>query len=255
MTVQIPLHLIERLAGASRVTVLSGPGLASECGISSPEGARVNNFANYALMELATPQAFLRNPRLVWEWYAYRRAQAERATPGASHYALVDIEQHVAEFTLITQTVDSLHWRAGSRDLVELHGSICRVRCFECGAPAESWDDENEAPPPCTQCGGWLRPDVVLYGEGLSSSLLQRAYRAAERAEVFISIGCTATAQPAARLPLMARKAGAYLIEINPEETALAVLADERLAYPPVELLPILVQRLWGDQIAREEGA
>jgi NAD-dependent deacetylase len=206
-------------------------------------------------MELATPQAFLRNPRLVWQWYAYRRELAERATPGASHYALVDFEQQVPEFTLITQTVDSLHWRAGSRELIELHGSICRVRCFECGATAESWDDENELPPPCAHCGGWLRPDVVLYGEGVSSTLVANAYRAAERAEVFLSIGCTATAQPAAQLPLLARRAGAYLIEINPEETALAVLADVHLATSPAEVLPILVEQLWGGLQLQEEGA
>jgi NAD-dependent deacetylase len=251
----IPAHILERLATAQRITVLSGPGLATECGLPTPEGARVGQFAKYALMELATPQAFLRNPRLVWQWYAYRRELAEQANPGSSHYALVDFEQNIPEFMLITQTVDSLHWRAGSRALIELHGSICRVRCFECGSAVESWDDENEVPPPCPHCGGWLRPDVVLYGEGMPSGLVAKAYHAAEQAEVFISIGCTATAQPAVRLPLLARRAGAFLLEINPEETALSVLADEHLAVAPASILPLLVEQLWGGLQSQEEGA
>jgi NAD-dependent deacetylase len=244
MSVVFSTELSSRLARARQVTVLTGAGVSAESGIPTFRNAQTGLWAQYDPTELATPQAFLRTPKLVWEWYDYRRKMVEAATPNAGHYALVDMEQHFADFLLITQNIDNLHWRAGSRDLLELHGNISRVRCFECAVQAPGWDDDGEIPPRCGHCGGMLRPDVVWFGEGLSSQGLRAAYQAAERAEVFFSVGTSAMVQPAAALPLIARRAGAYLVEINPEETSLALMADEWLCGPAGEILPMLVQHL-----------
>ncbi len=254
MSFTLDPELVERLRRAERVAVLTGSGVASESGVPTPREFQTGVWSGFDATELATPQAFLRNPRVVWEWYAYRRQTIEDLQPGPSHYALVDLEQYYADFVLITQCVDGLHWRAGSRDLLELHGNISRVRCFECGVPALSWDEDGELPPPCAHCGGLLRPDVVLLGEGLPSHELRLAYRAAEQAQVFFSVGASARVQPAAALPLIAKRAGAFVIEINPEETALSVMADYWLPCRAGEVLPKLVNQLWAGLSAREEG-
>lgn len=248
-------EVVARLQSATRVAVLTGAGVSAESGVPTFRDAQTGLWARYDPTELATPQAFLRHPRLVWDWYAYRRKIVEAAEPNAGHYALVDLEQHYPSFTLITQNVDGLHWRAGSRDLLELHGNISRVRCFECAAYAPGWDDEGELPPRCARCGGLLRPDVVWFGEGLPEQELRQAYRAAERAQVFLSIGTSAMVQPAASLPLIARRAGAYLIEINMEETALSVMADCWLQGKSGDILPELARWVIGDRRSREEGA
>lgn len=151
MSLTLPDDVIRRLVQARRVVALTGGGVAAESGIPSFREAHTGHWAQYDVSELATPQAFVRNPRLVWEWYAYRRALAERAQPGASHYALVDLEQYYPEFTLITQSIDGLHWRAGSRDLIELNGSLRRCRCYESGHLAFAWDDDGEIPPRCAR--------------------------------------------------------------------------------------------------------
>lgn len=235
---------LARLREAQRVVALTGLGLAQESGVPSVRESLGGPWAGFDLSELATPQGFMRNPRLVWEWYAWRRQAVEACVPGPSHYALVDLEQYYTDFTVITQNVDGLHWRAGSRNLVEIHGNIMRTRCFECGAYELAWDEEGELPPTCLSCGGLLRPAVVWLGEGLPSDELRRAYRVAEQAEVFLSIGTSASVQPAAALPLIARRAGAFVIEINPAETALAVIADSWLQDQGGVVLPALVQEL-----------
>jgi NAD-dependent deacetylase len=255
MVMDISDELVERLRAAEHVAVLTGAGVSAESGVPTFREAQIGLWARYDPTELATPQAFLRNPRLVWDWYAYRRQIVEAAQPNDAHYALVDLEQHYADFTLITQNIDSLHWRAGSRDLLELHGNISRVRCFECAAYAPGWDEEGELPPRCARCGGLLRPDVVWFGEGLPDQALRLAYEAAQRSQVFLSVGTSAVVQPAASLPLIARRAGAYLIEINVEETSLSVFADCWLQDKAGAVLPALVRRVIGDIQSREEGA
>ncbi|MCG8349375.1 MAG: NAD-dependent deacylase [Chloroflexales bacterium] len=248
-------ELVERLRAAEHVAVLTGAGVSAESGVPTFRDAQTGLWANYDPAELATPQAFLRNPRLVWDWYAYRRQTVEAAQPNEAHYALVDLEQHYSDFTLITQNIDSLHWRAGSRDLLELHGNISRVRCFECATYAPGWDEEGELPPRCARCGGLLRPDVVWFGEGLPDQALRLAYEAAQRSQVFLSVGTSAIVQPAASLPLIARRSGAYLIEINVEETSLSVFADCWLQDQAGTVLPELVRRVIRDIQSREEGA
>jgi NAD-dependent deacetylase len=255
MSFDINPEVVQRLRTASHVAVLTGSGVASECGVPSAKDSLTGPWAEYDRSELATQQGFLRNPRLVWEWYAHRRAVIDQLEPGASHYALVDLEQYFQDFLLITQSVDGLHWRAGSRDLLELHGNIARTRCFECGGYAQGWDEDGSIPPVCAHCGGMLRPDVVWLGEGIPSHGLRRAYEAAERAQVFLSIGASARVQPASSLPMIAKRAGAFVVEINPEETALALMADCWMPYKAEAILPVLVKELLGDTLmAREEG-
>jgi NAD-dependent deacetylase len=256
MAYEINDDVLTRLRDASSVAVITGTGVAAECGVPTFSQCHTGKWAEYAPTDLATAQAFLRTPRLVWDWYAYRREQIERTEPGASHYALVDLEQYYYDFTLITQSIDGLHWRAGSRTLIELHGNIGRVRCFECGAYTLSWDDEIERPPLCVRCGGLLRPDVIWLGEGLSSHELRRAYHAAERSQVLLSVGTSAEIRPAASLPLIAKRAGAFVIEINPVETALAVMADLWIACKASDVLPQIAELLNGNghHNAHEEG-
>lgn len=252
MTGFIPGEVVERLRAASRVAVLTGAGISAESGIPTFRDAQTGLWSQYHPSELATPQAFLRNPRLVWNWYAYRRKMAEAAQPNPAHYALVDLEQHYPTFTLITQNVDGLHWRAGSRDLLELHGNISRVRCFDCATFVDRWSDDEDGPPACAHCGGYLRPDVIWFGEGLPSRELGMAYRAAEHSDVFLCIGTSAVVQPAASLPLIALRGGSYVIEINTEDTSLSDMAHYSLQGKAGDILPELVQLVSGAD--REEA-
>jgi NAD-dependent deacetylase len=254
MMFEIDHEIVERLSTATKIAVLTGSGVAAESGVQTFRQAQTGKWAQFDRSELATAQAFLRTPRLVWEWYAHRREQIEATEPGPTHYALVDLEQSYDIFTLITQSIDGLHWRAGSRELIELHGNIARTRCFDCGSYANVWDAEGEIPPICVRCGGMLRPDVVWLGEGLPATQLRDAYRAAERAQVFLSVGTSAEVRPAASLPLIAKRAGAFVIEINPQETALSVIADRWLQCRAADVLPTLVEKLAAHLKAREEG-
>ncbi len=254
MPFEINDEIVERLRTARSVAVLTGTGVAIESGVPTFRQCQTGEWASYTPTELATAQAFLRHPRRVWRWYDYRRKCIESREPGESHYALVDLEQYYFDFTLIAQSIDGLHWRAGSRELIELHGNLNRVRCFDCGDYAAGWDEEGEIPPHCGHCGGWLRPDVVWLGEGIPAHLLRLSYTAAERANVFLSIGTSADVPPAASLPLIAKRAGAFVIEINPNETALAVMADVWLQCKASEMLPLLVQHLTDNLSEREEG-
>jgi NAD-dependent deacetylase len=255
MACDINPEIITRLVDARSVVVLTGAGVATESGVPTFRESQVGEWADYDPSELATAQAFLRNPRRVWDWYEFRRKHIEETVPSAVHYALVDLEQLYDDFALITQNIDGLHWRAGSRALVELHGNIGRIRCFDCGSHDAAWDEEGDRPPICVRCGGLLRPDVVWLGEGFSAHDLRRCYNASERAQVFLSIGTSAEVRPAASLPLIAKRAGAFVVEINPMETALAVMADLWISEPIGEVLPVLVSRVQEHFEAREEGA
>ena len=231
----------QRLRAARSITVLTGGGLAQECGVPSFREAqeRDPHWAEYAPQELATVEAFLRNPRLVWDWFAYRRSLVVDVSPGAAHYALVDLEQLAPQFTLITQAIDGLHWRAGSRALIELHGCLTRIRSYDDGGLVDEWD-ERESPPRCPRTGGYLRPDVVLYGEGVPRERVREA-DAATRCDVFLCIGTESVVQPAATLPLHAKRNGAFVLEINRAPSAFSIFADHAVYGSPAVLLPQLV--------------
>jgi NAD-dependent deacetylase len=242
MRMDIPRELIERLAQARRVAVLTGAGISAESGIPTFRDALTGLWANYDPQELATPEGFARNPKMVWEWYAARRASIVGVRPNPGHDALARLERRFATFTLVTQNIDSLHQRAGSREVVELHGNITRVKC-SLEQRVVSDFAEGESPPRCP-CGAYLRPDVVWFGEMLPADALARAEDAAEHCDVFLSIGTSAQVYPAAELPLRALSAGATVVEINPERTALTRHVQFALQGPAGEVLPRLLDRL-----------
>jgi NAD-dependent deacetylase len=234
------------LARAERVVVSTGAGISRESGIPTFRDALDGLWASYDPQELATEAGFRSAPARVWSWYAGRRAAIARALPNAGHRALVELEARVPHLTLVTQNIDGLHAAAGSRDVVELHGSIRRVRCLEAGHPFAGelppyTEGALQEPPPCPACGAPLRPDVVWFGEMLPEEAVRRAWREAERAEVLLLVGTSGTVWPAAELPLVARRAGARVVEVNPERSELTGFADLFLQGAAGEVLPRLV--------------
>jgi len=229
------------LADAERVAVLTGAGISHESGVPTFRGPG-GLWRQYRPEDLATPEAFARDPRLVWEWYDWRRSLVAQAAPNAGHRALVELEQRAREFTLITQNVDGLHDRAGSRRLLKLHGDLWTLRCLGCGAEREDRAVPLAELPPRCPCGGLLRPGVVWFGEPLPAEVLRVAMEAAAQAQVFLVVGTSAVVQPAASLPLVARRAGARVIEINAEPTPLSDVVDASFLGKSGELLPRLVE-------------
>ncbi len=209
-----------------KIRVLTGAGISVESGIPTFRG-KDGLWNKYDPMELATPEAFRKDPRLVWEWYDWRRQLIARAEPNEGHKVLAEMEKNFPDFWLVTQNVDGLHQRAGSKKVIELHGNIWKVRCMSCGK--EDYDYRAplpEIPPECDSCGGLLRPGVVWFGESLPMDALQKAYELSEDADVFIVVGTSAQVYPAAELPFVAKRNGARLIEVNPEETPITPYAD-----------------------------
>ncbi len=239
-----PSELLSLLRAAERVAVLTGAGVSAESGVPTFRDAQSGLWARFAPQDLATPEAFRRNPALVWDWYAYRRGLVAAAFPNPAHYVLARWEARFPRFALITQNVDGLHREAGSRAVIELHGNIRRVKCSLCGRQAETWEDAKEKPPRCGVCGGLLRPDVVWFGEALPGEALARAMQAASEAQVFFSIGTSAVVEPAASLPRLARRQGAVLVEINPETTPLSPAADYAFRGKAGVVLPALDEAL-----------
>ena len=243
---KIPSDLVKLLRQVSAATVLTGAGVSAESGVPTFRDAETGVWSQFKPEELATRDAFRHNPKMVWEWYAQRRAAAARVTPNAGHYALAEMERRVPRLTLITQNVDGLHRRAGSRNIVDLHGNIARVKCFKEDTVVDSWD-EHEAPPRCPRCGSYLRPDVVWFGEMLPPGAMEKAFLAARTADVFFSIGTSGEVEPAASLPFEALDYGKVVVEINPDRTPLSRHATFRLAGRSGAVLPQLVQAVWGE--------
>jgi len=229
-------QLADLLSGP--VVVLTGAGVSAESGVPTFRGSG-GLWRSYRATDLATPTAFARDPRLVWEFYSWRRELVAACRPNPAHKALAQMERRLPDFTLITQNVDGLHQAAGSQRVVELHGSLWRVRCTRCSYQAE---DRRvplpQLPPRCPRCEGLLRPDVVWFGEALPQGVLEQAWAAAGRASVMLVVGTSAVVEPAASLPRLAKARGAYLIEINPEETPLSPYADEVIREPAGQALP-----------------
>ncbi|MBW3570240.1 MAG: NAD-dependent deacylase [Gemmatimonadetes bacterium] len=233
------------LAGAYRVVVSSGAGMSKESGIPTFRDAMEGLWANYDPQELATEAGFRADPRRVWSWYAWRRERIAQARPNPGHVALVRLAEQVPRLTVVTQNIDGLHARAGSADVVELHGNIQRVKCLDRGHAYEGalppYADEQD-PPPCPRCGSPLRPDVVWFGEMLPEKAVERAWSLAERCDAMLLIGTSGTVWPAAELPLVARRHGARVIEVNPTPSELTHAADVFLQGPSGEVLPALVE-------------
>jgi NAD-dependent deacetylase len=232
--------LAGRLAAARRVVVLTGAGVSAESGVPTFRGAD-GLWRQYRAEDLATPGAFRRDPRLVWEWYDWRRQLVARCTPNPAHAAIAWLERQVPEFLLVTQNVDGLHRRAGSVRMVELHGNLWRARCVAEGTTQDLLDVPLPQIPPRCACGGLLRPDVVWFGEGLPPAALDQALQAASACDLFLAVGTSAAVQPAASLPLLAKRHKATVIEVNLEPTPLSTLAHEAHHGKAAELLPRLL--------------
>jgi len=220
------------------VVVLTGAGVSAESGVPTFRGTG-GLWRDFRATDLATPQAFRRDPRLVWEFYDWRRDVIAACEPNPAHHTIALMEQTLPDFTLITQNVDGLHQRAGSQNVLTLHGDIWIVRCTTCDYRSQDHRVPlPEIPPRCPRCESLLRPDVVWFGETLDADVLQRAWTAASRAGLMLVVGTSALVQPAASLPLLAQENGAMLIEVNPDETPLSPYANQHLRGPAGELLP-----------------
>ncbi len=192
--------------------------------------------------DLATPQAFARDPALVWRWYHWRRRLIHACRPNPAHLALAELEARLPGFNLITQNVDGLHRLAGSRAPLEIHGNLWFVRCLDCGERREERRLDLPAPPSCPLCGGLLRPDVVWFGENLDQELLERAWQAAQEAEVMLVVGTSAVVRPAASLATAAKRAGAFVIEVNLEPPPNSSQVDVSLLGKAGQVLPALLE-------------
>jgi NAD-dependent deacetylase len=235
----------ERLRTAERVVVFSGAGISKESGLDTFRGTG-GLWEKMRPEELATPQAFRREPAKVWRWYGLRYDTATGAQPNPGHLALAEWEDLFPSMVVVTQNVDGLHRRAGSRDILEVHGTILDARCNRCGRVSdmgEALAESREEPPVCS-CGGKLRPNVVWFGENLDPDVLDHAAEVASSCDLFLSVGTSAIVYPAAGLIEVAHRAGACFIEVNPEPTPFSGMADLRIEAPAGEALPKLTEEI-----------
>ena len=235
------MHAVRQwLKEARCITVLTGAGVSAESGVPTFRGDN-GLWRKFRAEDLATPEAFAQDPKLVWEWYDWRRQLISQAQPNAGHRALAALEDRVERFTLVTQNVDDLHERAGSRNVLHVHGSIWTVRCVACGRE----QDDQRAPlpqlPPRCACGGMLRPGVVWFGEALPAGVWDRAEAAASEADVLLVVGTSAVVYPSAGLARLAKTHGARVVEINIAETPLTSIIDQFVQGASGEVLPRLI--------------
>jgi NAD-dependent deacetylase len=238
----IPNILLVKLSTAKHVAALTGAGISAESGIKTfrdPDGL----WTKYNPAELASADGFMANPELVWGWYEMRRDIVNNAQPNPGHYAIAEMEKIFEKFTLITQNVDRLHQRAGSKNVRELHGNIIDNHCFSCKKP---FHGDTVLPdkqlPMCPECGGKIRPSVVWFGEMLPYEVLNAAEIAASQCDVFFSIGTAGEVYPAANLPIIARRHGAYIAEVNPNKTMISGYMDCCLNAASGVALPALLE-------------
>jgi len=244
---ELPAGLVSALKNARKTLVLTGAGMSAESGVPTFRDAQSGLWAKFRPEELATPEAFARHPQVVWDWYDQRRANIAGVNPHDGHHALVEMEQHFESLLLVTQNVDGLHQRAGSSDVVELHGNIMHSICSKTGKPIESdWINSNPGRPPASPHHplGLARPAVVWFGEQLPAGAMDKASAAALECDICFSIGTSTLVQPAASLPFFALNAGAVVIEINPVPTALSSVASFSLQATAVEALTAITAML-----------
>jgi NAD-dependent deacetylase len=248
-----PEKLLASLRRASRVVVFTGAGISAESGVPTFRDAQTGLWANFDATELATPEAFERNPALVWGWYEWRRAMVHKAKPNPAHLAIAAMATRVPTFTLITQNVDDLHERAGSRDVLHLHGQLARSFCRECGElctrpepPSPDAEGRRIDPPMCAACGGPVRPGVVWFGESLPEREWLASTEAASRCEVFFCVGTSSLVYPAASLTSLAIAAGAVTVQVNPNATDIDGAVTWSIRGPAGEVLPQIVEEAWG---------
>jgi NAD-dependent deacetylase len=241
--VSISPSIVTRLRNSRRLLVLTGAGVSAESGIPTFRGTD-GLWRKHRSEELATPEAFERDPKLVWEWYQYRRNLIAQAAPNAAHKAIVRLEDLFSDFLLVTQNVDGLHRRAGSKKIAELHGNIFREKCSRDGSIAEGTSN-GDTPRRC-QCGAYLRPDVVWFGEPLPHHVIELAFDFAGRCDAMMVVGTSGVVHPAASLPSIAKSHNTWVLEVNLEPTPITDLADESLFGQAGTILPHLEELLRG---------
>jgi NAD-dependent deacetylase len=236
--------LLALLDSTTRVAVLTGSGISAESGIPTFRGEH-GLWRQFRAEELATPEAFERDPQLVWEWYDWRRGIIGRAEPNEGHRTISAWQETFSTFSLITQNIDGLHERAGSRQPVELHGNIWKMRCLQEGTVTECRDVPLRIlPPRCPACGAMLRPHIVWFGEALDRRVLDDAFRRSTACDVMFVVGTSAVVHPAASLPLAAADSGAKIVEVNPDPTPLSRAADFVLRGKAGQVLPLLQRKI-----------
>lgn len=276
----IPAVLIDKLRASRKAVVFTGAGMSAESGIPTFRDAQTGLWAKFNPQEVASAEAFRSNPQLVWDWYVHRAEFVRKAQPNAGHRAVARLQDLITDLTVITQNIDSLHQQAGSRDVIELHGSLFRLKafvdpeeiadpgrpeiiCHVCGGyaahehcdPYATRDDLNTISlaagpvPSCPCCGAMLRPDIVWFGEPLDIDLLGEAMDLADGCDLMICIGSSLEVQPAASIPYRAQRGGATLIEINAEPTSLSSEADLFIQGKAGEILPRLLETVWRVQV------
>lgn len=232
--------LRKKLASARSVTVLTGAGISADSGVPTFRGEE-GLWKQFRPEELATPEAFDAQPEVVWEWYHWRRQNISTKEPNRAHFSLAELEKRVP-LTLITQNVDGLHTAAGSRNLIELHGSLWRLRCTGCNRTKEERSLHLSLLPKCERCSALLRPDVVWFGEAINPENLEKSIAASREGEILLVVGTSAVVQPAASFASLAKREGAFVIEVNPVP-ALEAVADASLAGRASEMIPQLTGR------------
>ncbi|OPY75975.1 MAG: NAD-dependent protein deacylase [Syntrophorhabdus sp. PtaU1.Bin153] len=236
-------HVADRLASTKFLLVITGAGISAESGIPTFRGNE-GLWKNYRAEELATPQAFARDPETVWKWYDWRRGIIGKAEPNAGHLAIKELEDLFDNFLLITQNVDGLHGRTGIRNMVEIHGNLWRVRCTQEGTTSMLMDVPLRSVPPKCECGALLRPDVVWFGESIPTLALESAFRVIEQCDTLIVVGTSGVVYPVASFPQTVKNNGGFVIEVNVEPTPISSVADASLYGNSGDILPMLVKWL-----------
>lgn len=244
-------HVLEALLQARRIVLFSGAGISAESGVPTFRDDLSGLWAQYDPMELATLEAFRRQPAVVWGWYEWRRQRVREALPNAAHHTIAQWQnEFTGLFSCITQNVDDLHERAGCAQVLHLHGDLFRSFCVDCGKDGEVMSEGGiegaVEPPRCADCQGYLRPGVVWFGESLDTGILNAAFEHSQQCDVLIAIGTSGVVQPAAALPSIARDAGAMVLQINPQETALDTVAHVNVRAPAAKVMPHLYAQLTG---------
>lgn len=252
-TTDVDPGMLAALRGARKLMVLTGAGMSAESGIPTFRDALTGLWRQFDAASLATPDAFRRDPALVWGWYEWRRMKALSAQPNAGHLAIARLASRVEHLSLFTQNVDDLHERAGSHDVQHLHGSLHHPRCADCArpfslpaaAPVEPEGGRRLAPPSCPACGGPVRPGVVWFNEALPEDVLARAFDACGSCDLLIVVGTSGTVYPVAQLPEVARRAGSRVVQVNPSASELDRVCTWNLRGSAAQMLPALLDRAW----------
>jgi NAD-dependent deacetylase len=242
-TMEITDSVLAACEPTKRVVVLTGAGISAESGVPTFRGED-GLWKQYRAEELATPSAFQANPKLVWEWYDWRRGIIGKAEPNPGHWAIAEMEGIFPHFCLITQNVDGLHRRAGSTKVIEIHGNLWDLRCVAEGTVREDYRCPLPEIPPTCECGALLRPHVVWFGESLDQGDLARAYQLIEECDLLLVVGTSAVVQPVASFPLMAKQGGSFVIEVNMDSTPISGLVDASFQGKAGEILPALLEKI-----------